>query len=300
MALSWRHYSAPMQQRAVPVNGIEFSYLESGPADGPLALCLHGFPDSAHTWRHLMPALAEAGYHAVAPWMRGYAPTWIPSDGVYQVGALAVDASGLHEALGGDGRAVLVGHDWGAYASYGAAALHPERWRRVVTMAVPPLAASASSFFTYAQMKRSFYIFLFQTPLAEMAVSADGLEFLDHLWADWSPGYDAAWDLARVKASIGDPANLSAAIGYYRALFDPTFRSPEYDGAQAATAQSPPQPTMYLHGTDDGAMGLDAIGDVGAVLSDGSELVVVEQAGHFLHLEQPDVVGEHVTRFLGA
>jgi len=295
-----RHYSAPMQPRAVTVNGIEFSYLESGPPEGPLALCLHGFPDSAHTWRHLMPALAAAGYHVVAPWMRGYAPTGIPGDGVYQVGALAVDASGLHEALGGDERAVLVGHDWGAYATYGAAALHPERWRRIVAMSVPPLAASASSFFTYAQMKRSFYVFLFQTPLAEMAVSADGLEFLDHLWADWSPGYDAAWDLARVKASIGDAANLSAAIGYYRALFDPTFQSPVYAAAQAASASSPPQPTMYLHGTRDGAMGIDSIGDVGSVLSEGSEHWIVEGAGHFLHLEQPEVIGRHVIRFLGA
>src|SRR5580692_3120032 len=172
-----------MSQPTVEANGVEFAYLEAGPADGPLALCLHGFPDTAHTWRHLVPALAEAGYRAVAPWTRGYAPTALSPDGSYQVGALAADASALHEALGGDSRAVLVGHDWGAFASYGAASLHPERWRRIVTMAVPPLAASASSFFTYLQMKRSFYIFLFQTPIAEMAVSADGHEFLDRLWA---------------------------------------------------------------------------------------------------------------------
>jgi pimeloyl-ACP methyl ester carboxylesterase len=275
-----------------------FSYLESGPPEGPLALCLHGFPDSAHTWRHLMPALAEAGYHAVAPWMRGYAPTEIPDDGIYQVGALAADAAALHGALGGDDRAVLLGHDWGAYASYGAASLHPDRWRRLVTMAVPPLAASAAGFFTYAQMKRSFYIFLFQTPLAEMAVSADGLEFLDHLWADWSPGYDATWDVAQVKESIGDPDNLSAAIGYYRALFDPARHSAAYDEAQVASASSPPQPTLYLHGADDGALGTDCIGDVGSVLSAGSEHVIVERAGHFLHLEHPGVVADHVMRFL--
>jgi pimeloyl-ACP methyl ester carboxylesterase len=114
-----------VQQRTVRVNGTEFSYLESGPPEGPLALCLHGFPDTAHTWRHLMPALAQSGYRAVAPWMRGYAPTEIPADGIYQVGALAVDACALHDALGADGDAVLVGHDWGAYASYGAASLQP-------------------------------------------------------------------------------------------------------------------------------------------------------------------------------
>jgi pimeloyl-ACP methyl ester carboxylesterase len=287
-----------MQQQVVKVNGIEFSFLEAGPNKGPLALCLHGFPDTAHTWRHLAPKLALAGYHVVAPWMRGYAPTEVPDDEIYQVGALAADASALHGALGGDERAVLVGHDWGAYASYGAASLHPDRWRRVVAMAVPPLAASAASFFTYAQMKRSFYIFLFQTPIAEMAVSADGHEFLDHLWADWSPGYDGAWDVMRVKESLADPANLSAAVGYYRALFDPGRHSAAYDEAQVASASSPPQPTLYLHGSDDGCMGVDSIGDVRSVLSPGSEHVVIERAGHFLHLERPDVVQAHVLRFL--
>ncbi|HUI04187.1 MAG TPA: alpha/beta hydrolase [Acidimicrobiales bacterium] len=287
-----------MQQHAVTVNGVDVAYLEEGPSGGPLALCLHGFPDTAHTWRHLLPALAGAGYRAVAPWLRGYAPTSIPRDGVYQVGALASDAGALHEALGGDDRAVLIGHDWGAFAAYGATALHPRRWRRVVTMAVPPLAASAPSFFSYAQMKRSFYIFLFQTALAETAVSADGYRFLDDLWADWSPGYDGSWDVARVKESLGEPERLSAAIGYYRAIFDASLHDPAYEEAQAASATSPPQPTLYLHGADDGCMGVDAIGDVRAVLSEGSEHVVVERAGHFLHLDQPAVVQEHVLRFL--
>jgi pimeloyl-ACP methyl ester carboxylesterase len=287
-----------MELRVVNVNGIEFSYLESGPPRGPLALCLHGFPDTAHTWRHLLPALGEAGYHAVAPWMRGYAPTAMPADEIYQVGALAADASAFHDAFGGDGQAVLVGHDWGAYASYGTASLHPDRWRRVVTLAVPPLAASASAFFTYAQLKRSFYVFLFQTPIAEMAVSADAHAFLDHLWADWSPGYDASWDVARVKESIGDPAHLSAAIGYYRAVFDPSRHSPAYEEAQVASTASPPQPTLYLHGADDGCMSVDAIGDVRSVLSEGSEHMIVERAGHFLHLEQPEVVQNHVLTFL--
>ena len=90
---------------------------------GPLALCLHGFPDTAWSWRHLLPALAEAGFHAVAPFMRGYAPTAVPTDGRYQIGALVADALALHDVLGGDGDAVIIGHDWGAMATYGAAVL---------------------------------------------------------------------------------------------------------------------------------------------------------------------------------
>src|SRR6187402_33838 len=93
--------SSQTEVSRVEANGVDFAYLHTGPDDGPLALCLHGFPDSAHTWRHLLPALASAGYHAVAPFMRGYAPTAVPADGRYQTGALATDAIALHEALGG-------------------------------------------------------------------------------------------------------------------------------------------------------------------------------------------------------
>src|SRR5690242_7115926 len=102
--------------RTVSANGLEFGYLSEGPADGPLALCLHGFPDTAYGWRHLLPELAERGYRAVAPFLRGYAPTSVPADGAYQTGALAADAIALHEALGGGPDAVLIGHDWGAAA----------------------------------------------------------------------------------------------------------------------------------------------------------------------------------------
>ena len=111
-----------MEQGRITANGLQFSYLEAGPANGPLALCLHGFPDSAHTWRYLLPELGNAGFHAVAPFLRGYAPTEIPTDGRYQVGALARDANALHEALGGKDDAVIIGHDWGALTAYAAVA----------------------------------------------------------------------------------------------------------------------------------------------------------------------------------
>src|SRR3954454_21683849 len=132
----------------------------------PLALCLHGFPDSAQTWRHLLPALADAGFRAVAPWMRGYAPTTLSADGDYTVASLAADANALHDALGGGDDAVLIGHDWGAMTAYTAGAEAPARWRRLVAVAVPPPKTAAAAFVNYAQLKRSFYIFLFQTPLA--------------------------------------------------------------------------------------------------------------------------------------
>ena len=87
----------------------------------------------------------------------------------------------MHEALDGDEQAVLIGSDWGADAAYGAAAFAPDRWRRLVTLAVTPPALDATLFGDYAQLKRSFYIFLLRTRLAEGVVAADGMAFIDRL-----------------------------------------------------------------------------------------------------------------------
>ena len=280
-------------------NGLTFGYLSAGDA-GPLALCLHGFPDSAWTWRHLLPELADAGFRAVAPFLRGYAPTSIPADGLYQGGALAADANALHAALDGDADAVIVGHDWGALATYSAAANGTDLWRRVVTMAVPPPATVANAFFSYDQLQRSWYMFFFQSPLADMAVPMDDLAFIDRLWADWSPGYDPTEDLPHVKDCLRDPANLAAAIGYYRATLGAGARSPGYDALEALGGQPLPQPTLYLHGADDGCMGADLIDEsvLASLPAAGSRTEVVADAGHFLQLEQPEIVNRLIVDFV--
>jgi pimeloyl-ACP methyl ester carboxylesterase len=279
----------------VRANGIEFGVLEAG--SGPLALCLHGFPDTAHTWRHLLPALARAGFRAVAPFMRGYAPTQIPADGAYGIGALAADAIALHEALGGDGDAVLIGHDWGAEAAYGAGAHAPDRWRRLVTLAVPPAALDPVLFTDYEQLKRFFYIFLLRDPLgfAEGIVAGDGMAFLDRLWRDWSPGFDAGEHLALVKESLREPANLAAAIGYYRAFGG---ADGAYAEAAAAARGQAPQPTLYLHGGDDGCIAADLARTAEPHLAAGSQLAVIDGAGHFLHLEKPGEVNDRILAWI--
>ncbi len=277
-------------------NGLEFGLLEAG--SGPLALCLHGFPDTARTWRYLLPELAAAGFHAVAPFMRGYAPTAVPDDGRYSVGALAGDAGALHEVLGGDGRAVLIGHDWGAEAAYAAAALAPDRWRRLVTLAVPPAALDPVLFSDYEQLKRFFYIFLFRdtSGVAEEIVAAEGMAFIKRLWQDWSPGFDAADCVEQVRQSLADPASLSAAIGYYRAanVTDSSGEAGPYEAETQVAAQRAPQPTLYLHGSADGCIGVDLVRDAERHLGPDSAMKVIQDAGHFPHLEQPGEVNQHI------
>jgi pimeloyl-ACP methyl ester carboxylesterase len=281
----------------VTANGVEVAYLSCG--DGPLALCLHGFPDSAHTWRELLPALADAGFRGVAPFLRGYAPTSIPPDGRYQIGVLAQDALAVHEVLGGGDDAVLIGHDYGAGAAYGAANAAPERWRRLVTLALPPGGALVQSIMTNVdQLKRSWYMFFFQHPLAEPIVAGNDLAFIDRLWADWSPGFDATEDLALLKPSLRDPANLAAALGYYRAALSGVGVDPALDDLQAASQQMPSVPTLYLHGTTDGCIGPEVAAIAAAAAPPHARVEHVDGVGHFLHREAPDTVNRRVIEFL--
>ena len=286
-----------VKQGTITTEDVEFAFLAVG--SGPLALCLHGYPDTAHTWRYLLPALADRGYRAVAPFMRGYAPSSLAADGVYQTGALANDANRLHAALGGDGDAVIIGHDWGAVATHGAVVSEPDRWKRVVTMAVPPGPVLAGAFLTdLDQVKRSWYMFFQLHPLADLIVPANDFAYIERLWADWSPGYDASVDVAHVRESLADPASMLAAIGYYRATLGAGPRAVRFTGAEQATMQIPPQPTLYLHGRDDGCVGVNLAEAAAASYPAHVTVSIIDDAGHFLQLEQPDQVNKLVTDFL--
>lgn len=286
-------------QKQVEAGGVGFSYLELG--EGPLALCLHGFPDSPYGWRHLLPALADAGFRAVAPWMRGYAPSAIPADGCYQGGALATDANALHEALGGDRDAVLIGHDWGATAVYPAVNHAPDRWKAMVAASVPHPAAVAGIVFDYEQIKRSFYMFFFQHPLADAVVGMNDLAFIDRLWADWSPGYDGTDAIAGVKDALRDPANLAAALGYYRAAIGGVGLDPQYDEIQNAGGLPVSKPALYLHGRNDGCIGVDFAELCRPHLThERSRVEVLDGVGHFLQLEDPDTFNRLVVDFVTA
>lgn len=294
---------ASATETTVAVNGVDLACVvdDSAGADAPLALCLHGFPDTAVTWRSLMPRLAAAGYRVVAPYLRGYAPSAVADDGRYQTAVLSLDANALHEAFGGDGRAVIIGHDWGAPATYGAAVIVPERWSRVVAMAVPPGPAMAAALFgNLDQLKRSWYMFVFQHPLAEAIVAGNDLAFIDMIWQDWSPGYDAAADTAAVKAALHPDAHLAAALGYYRATLGDGYRDPELDEHQVATQQLPTQPTLYLHGRRDGCIGVEVAEAAEAICADSTNIsfTYLDDVGHFAHLEAPEAVGDLIIEFL--
>jgi pimeloyl-ACP methyl ester carboxylesterase len=142
-------------------------------------------------------------------------------------------------------------------------------------------------------------MFFFQHGLADVVVPMDDLAFIERLWRDWSPGHEPADDLDHVRRALGTPENLAAALGYYRATLGDGPRDPALDAAQSATGAMPTQPLLYLHGRDDGCVGLEVAEMARADLTaDGSRMEVVDSAGHFLFVERPEVTNQLVIDFL--
>ena len=282
---------------AVNANGIDFHYLEMG--TGPLAICLHGFPDHAYSFRHLLPDLAAAGFRAVAPFMRGYAPSAAPADGRYHSALLARDAVALIGALGAE-RAYLIGNDWGAGAAVGAAALAPERVIKLVTIAAGQVDLELSRDFQYLQ--GTWHSYYFQLPFAEETVAHNDFAFIEEWWRWASPEWDIpAAALESIRATFRKPGVVAAALGYYRARYD----ARQVDAAVAAdkariNAGPVTVPTLALHGTRDRPRRLDAFESAAmdAYFTGGLERVIIPRTGHFIHQERPEEVNPKIVAFL--
>ncbi|MCV7344286.1 alpha/beta fold hydrolase [Mycolicibacterium rhodesiae] len=296
----WIDVSAP---------AVQLRALSWGPDDGPIALCLHGFPDTAYGFRKLAPYLVAAGYRVVAPFMRGYVPSSLPADGSQHIGAVMDDALRVLAACNPTGADVVIGHDWGAIAATGLAAMPDSPFTKAVVMSVPPSAALRPGAgrklanrgrllrLLPVQLLRSWYISYFQLPFAPERSSS---WIVPLLWRRWSPGYNAAEDLRHVDAAIGTPDRWRAALGTYRATIRNTRPPSRYAELNRLWLEVPRLPTLYLHGADDGCMTAEFTPWVAAVLPAGSEVAIVEHAGHFLQLEQPEVVGGQIVAFLSA
>jgi pimeloyl-ACP methyl ester carboxylesterase len=266
--------------------------------DGPVVLCLHGFPDNARSFRHQLPALAEAGFRAISLTLRGYEPGSIPSDGDYTMETIATDILAVIDSLD-TGAVHLVGHDWGAAVAYVTAAAAPERFRTLTVMAVPHAGRFAREGLRIPkQLRLSWYMGFFNIPwLSDWAVSREKYRFIRRLWADWSPGWQPEPGvLDDVIQTLSQPGVRSAALGYYRAALSIKGLLVSAEEAHYLV----PVPTLAMSGERDGCIASDVFEQlmVAQDFPKGLTFSRIAEAGHFLHQEQPEQVNREIVDWL--
>ena len=309
----------------IDTNGIRLRVALAG--QGPLVVLIHGFPESWYSWRHQIPALADAGYRVAAPDVRGYGGSDKPlAIEAYSIKNMCADIDGLIAALGAE-RAVVVGHDWGAAIAYRTAMFHPERVRAVAGLGVPYLDRGpmpSIQFFRNIYKDRFFYQLYFQEPgAAEAELEADVPTSLRKFY------YRSSGEGQKAKATIDNPPGpglldglvdpnpfpawlTEADLDYFVSQFrNSGFRGPlnryrnsERDFEQLAMFDGKPftHPTAFMAGSLETVLrmipGVDMVELMRKQCTDLRYIRVMEGAGHWLQQERPAEVSAALLEFL--
>jgi pimeloyl-ACP methyl ester carboxylesterase len=309
--------------RFIQTNGIRMHIAELG--EGPLVLLCHGFPESWYSWRHQLRALADAGFHAVAPDQRGYGQTDRPdSPSQYTLLHLVGDIVGLLDALGEE-NAVIVGHDWGAPVAWNAAVMRPDRFRAVAGMSVPYVPRGPISVLQALRMAagEDFYMVYFQKPgqadaalerdvrtsIATVLYTASGDAPQEQRWN----GVGLGVDLSSASGSPPLPPWLSEAdLDFYTAEFTRTgftgglnwYRALDLNWELTApfNGESVTQPSLFIAGKEDGVLRFPGMADTIAHLQTALPglrgTLLLEDCGHWVQQERPAEVNAALIEFL--
>jgi pimeloyl-ACP methyl ester carboxylesterase len=269
-----------IEQVRVTVDDLAFDALVAGPDDGPLVVLLHGFPETAHEWCHVMAPLAERGYQVVAPTTRGLSPGARPSDvSDYHVRYLAADVLGI-AATRTDGPFHLVGHDWGALIAWYVAATRPDCVRTLTSVSVPhprPFAEARAA--DPDQRTKSSYIETFRTPGAgEAFFLGDDAATLRAALAELDPA-----DADVHHRVLSDPGAMTAGLNYYRAWDDALDRIGPVEVA-----------TLFVWGSADPALGRTAATATARWVRAPYRFEVLDGVGHWI----PELASDRLTTLL--
>lgn len=277
----------PWSHREVTSGGLRVHLAEAGPPDGPLVVLLHGFAEFWWAWRHQLVALGEAGYHAVAPDLRGYGATDKPPRG-YDGYTLSADVAGLVRALGAR-EAHLVGHDWGGHLAWTAATLHPRLVRSLTVLSAPhPSRLRQSLLSGSGQLTRTSWLGLAQLPrLPESRLLRNDASHVGTLLRRWGgPGFPDAETERRCRQALQVPGVAHCALEplrwSVRSLTRPSGQ--RFLGLLDAGLTAP---TLQLHGALDTCILPGTAHGSGAWAHGGYALQVLESVGHYPHEEAP-------------
>jgi epoxide hydrolase 4 len=285
-ALALRHGYADLSE-------VRLHYVEAG--DGPLVVLLHGFPEFWYGWREQIPALAAAGFRVVAPDMRGYNLSSRPRGvAAYDMGRLTNDVRELIAERGAE-RAMLAGHDWGAAVAWATAFSHPDVVERLAILNVPHPRRLLQGLRTPRQLRRSWYMFVFQLPwLPDRLIALNRWQYFRDLFErDARPGAFSAADIERYVEAWSRAGAATATINYYRAAFR---RTPQRAAAGIRPVNAP---TLVIWGERDRHLGAEL---AEPERRDVPRLHRVERldASHWVQHDEPETVNRLLTEFFSA
>lgn len=302
---------------------MQLRVIEAGDRGAPVVILAHGFPELSYSWRHQIPALAEAGYHVLAPDQRGYGGSSRPGAiEAYNIHELTADLAGLLDDVGAE-RAVWIGHDWGAAVVWNAPLLHPDRVAAVAALSIPPLPrpqVPPTQAFRTLFGDNFFYILYFQEPgVADAELDADPARTMRRVMAGrpaldqsaamrmLAPGPEGFVD--RLPEPDGLPDWLSQdELDYYINEFSRTgftgglnwYRN--FDRNWETTAELAdakiPVPSLFIAGTSDPVLAFTRADRASEVIAGPYRQVMIEGAGHWLQQERPDEVNAALLEFL--
>jgi pimeloyl-ACP methyl ester carboxylesterase len=274
----------------VRARGLDFHYAEAGAGDD-VVLCLHGWPQHWYEWRHLMPALADR-HRVLALDLRGYGWSDAPPDG-YEKENLADDVLAVLDELGVE-RVKLVGHDWGGYVGFLLGLRAPERIERYLSLNILPPWTSMGSMAPH--LWRFAYQWMISTPFVGQQLHTSG-KFIPKILVGGSVRKEV-WDDATIHAfsdTFTQPARARAAVQTYRTFTvreAPAMARGRYANAQLSV------PTRLLFGTGDLVLRPSALQGY-EQHADDMQVELVENCGHFIADEMPDLVAERARDFFG-
>jgi epoxide hydrolase 4 len=278
-----------MRSEFITANGIRFHCLTDGA--GPLVILLHGFPELSYEYRHLVPALAQAGYRAVAPDMRGFGGTTRPAQVEdYALETLGDDVAALVDALG-ESKAHLLGHEWGAIVAAEVALSHPDKVARLILVnGAPAITLGRAIHHSWRQRIRSSYILFFRMPrLPEWWLTVGHGRFMRLLL----PHGASARDLNVYRDAICQPRAAWAGLAYYRSIAH-TIQ----DDADRLRGKRITAPTLVLWGERDRSLRRDLTNWLDRQVTDPPRMVFFPDVGHWVIEDRPDEVARTVIGFL--
>lgn len=286
-----------MKHEYIQANGIRMHYVTEG--KGPPVVLLHGFPENWYAWRHQIPALA-GHFRVIAPDLRGYGDTEKPpkvSD--YQIGTIAADIASVIKALGYE-KAHIVGHDWGGAVAWNMAIEYPQIVDHVAVLNCPHPSIFAKALKTnHRQMRRSWYIFLFQIPLLpELLFKINSRKMLKRLFRGSAIRKEAFTDedLEQYYQALRKPGALTSALNYYRAA----FRKKEKKDAATPKNAKIAAPVLVIWGEEDAALGKELTEGMDPLFSGPFRIQYLPNCGHWVNEEQPEIVNPLLLEFLSS